>query len=100
MIKLVALYQSTPDEEAFDEHYFGVHIPLVRKTPGLRKLEITRITGSPMGSNRYHLMAEMYYDSLDAMNAANGSPEGRAVAKDLMSFARDVVTLFHGEVSA
>jgi uncharacterized protein (TIGR02118 family) len=51
-----------------------------------------------MGESKFHLMAEMYYDSMDAMNAANASPEGRAAAKDLMSFAADVVTLFFGEV--
>jgi uncharacterized protein (TIGR02118 family) len=40
----------------------------------------------------------MYFDSVDAMNAANASAEGRAAAKDLMSFAASVVTLFIGEV--
>jgi uncharacterized protein (TIGR02118 family) len=64
----------------------------------LRKLEVTNVAGAPMGESKFHLMAEMYYDSMDAMNAANASPEGRAAAKDLMSFAADVVTLFFGEV--
>ena len=26
---------------------------------------------APMGEAKYHVMAEMYYDSMDAMNAAN-----------------------------
>ncbi len=99
MIKLVALYRKPSDPASFDAHYFNTHIPLVRKTPGLRKLEITRISGAPLGETQYHLMAELYYDSLDAMNAANASPEGRAVVRDLMSFAADVVTLFYGEAS-
>jgi uncharacterized protein (TIGR02118 family) len=43
-------------------------------------------------------MSELYYDSVDAMNAGNASPEGRATGKDLMSFAADVVILFFGEV--
>jgi uncharacterized protein (TIGR02118 family) len=43
-------------------------------------------------------MAEMYYDSMDAMNGSNASPEGKAAAKDLMSFAANIVTLFFGEV--
>ncbi|TLY29067.1 MAG: EthD family reductase [Ignavibacteria bacterium] len=98
MVKLIALYRKPPDIEAFDSHYHGVHLPLVRKTPGLRKLEITKITGAPIGESRYHVMAEMYYDSLDAMNAANASPEGRAAAKDLMSSAAEFVTLFFGDI--
>ena len=98
MVKLIALYRKPADIAAFDKHYFDVHIPLVKKTPGLRKIEVTRITGAPMGETKYHLMAELYYDSVDAMNAANASPEGRASAKDLMSSAADVVTLFFGEI--
>lgn len=99
MIKLIALYRKPSDPELFDKHYFDVHIPLVKKTPGLKNIEITRINGAPMGEAKFRLMAEMYYESLDAMNAAHASPEGRAVAKDLMSFAADVVTLFYGEIT-
>ncbi len=98
MVKLTALYRKAADQAAFDKHYYDVHIPLIRKSPGLRKIEITNVTGAPMGESKFHLMAELYYDSMEAMNAANASPEGRAAAKDLMSFAGDVVTLFFGEV--
>lgn len=98
MVKLIAIYRKPSDPELFDKHYFTIHIPLIKKTPGLRRVEITKITGAPIGESKYHLMAEMYYDSIDMMNAGNASPEGRAAAKDLMSFAADVVTLFFGEV--
>jgi|ERR1041385_6769933 uncharacterized protein (TIGR02118 family) len=98
MVKLIALYRKPTDVELFDKHYYDTHIPLIKKVPGLRKLEITKITGAPIGETKYHVMAEMYYDSVDAMNAANASPEGKASARDLMSFAADVVTLFFGEV--
>ena len=99
MIKLVALYRKPVDPAAFDKHYFEIHIPLIKRISTLRKLEMTSIQGSPVGDTKYHLMAEMYYDSIDALNAANASSEGRAAAKDLMSFAADVVTLFYGEVN-
>ncbi|SRR5713101_3471716 len=98
MVKLIALYRKPADVQEFDKHYEQVHTPLVLRMPELRKLEVTRITGSPIGESKYHLMAEMYFDSLDALNAANASPEGKATARDLMSFAADVVTLFFGEV--
>ena len=99
MVKLIALYRKSADVEAFDKHYYDVHLPLIRKSPGLRRIEITKITGAPIGETKYHAMAEMYYDSVDAMNAANASVEGRTAAKDLMSFAADVVTLFFGDVN-
>jgi len=44
------------------------------------KLEITKITGAPIGESKYHVMAEMYYDTIDAMNAAkriSGGPRRR-----------------------
>lgn len=98
MVKLIALYRKPSDPAEFDKHYDEIHTPLVKKYPGLRKLEITRITGAPIGETKYHILCEMYWDTKDDMDKALGSPEGRAVAKDLMSFAADVVTVFHGSV--
>lgn len=98
MVKLIALYKKPDDTAEFDSHYNGVHTPLIRKYPGLRKFEITRLTGAPLGEAKYYLMAEMYFDSKDAMDAALASPEGKAGAKDLMRFAAHLVTVFYGEV--
>ena len=100
MIKLVALYRRPPDHVAFDSHYDTVHIPLVREYPGLVRLEVTRITGAPIGDTKYHLMAEMYFADKAAMDAALASREGKVVARDLMGFAADLVTVFYGEVQA
>lgn len=97
MTKLIALYRKPPDPAEFDKHYFEIHTPLVRRYPGLRKLEILRVTGAPIGKTKYHILCEMSFDSKDAMDAALASPEGKAVARDLMSFAADVVTVFVGE---
>ncbi len=97
MTKLVALYRKPSDPAEFDRHFDGIHTPLVKKYPGLRKLEITRITGAPIGEAKYFLMAEMYFDNKDAMDRALASPEGKAVIKDILSFAADVITVFHGE---
>lgn len=97
MTKLIALYRKPADTAEFDKHYFDVHTPLVKQYPGLRKLEITRVTGAPLGEAKFYLMAEMYFDNKDAMDAAMASKEGKAVAKDLMSFAADIVIVFVGE---
>jgi uncharacterized protein (TIGR02118 family) len=97
MTKLIALFRTPSDTTAFDQHYDNVHTPLVRNYPGLRKVEITRITGAPIGETKFYLMAEMYFDNKDAMDKALASPEGKAVARDVMSFAADLITIFHGE---
>jgi uncharacterized protein (TIGR02118 family) len=98
MVKLIALYKKPADLAEFEKHYFDVHLPLIKKAPGLRKIEVTKINGSPFGDAQYAYMAEMYYDSLEDMNASNASAEGKAAAKDLMGFAAKIVTLFFGEV--
>ena len=97
MIKLIALYRRPADPDEFDRHYFDVHLPLVRKYPGLRALSVTRVTGAPIGEAKFHLMAEMSFDSKDAMDAALASAEGKAVTRDILSFAAEVITVFHGE---
>ncbi len=98
MVKLIALYRKPEDSGAFDEHYFNVHTPLVNKLPGLKHLEVCKITGAPIGETKYHLVTEMYFDTKEALDSAMASPEGRSSAKDLMSFASNLVTLFYAEV--
>lgn len=100
MIKLIALYRKPDDVEAFERHYFEVHAPLASKMPGLRRMEVARITGSPAGKSDYHLVAELYFDDRAAGDAAMASPEGRAAGKDLMGFAGKWVHLMWAEVRA
>ena len=100
MVKLVALYAHPADREAFDRHYAEVHTPLVRRYPGLRRLEVARVTGSPGGESPYYLIAEMYWENAEAMYASFSSPEGRAVAKDARAFAADLLTMHIAEVES
>ncbi|HSU80493.1 MAG TPA: EthD family reductase [Candidatus Angelobacter sp.] len=97
MVKLIALYKQPSDPEAFDEHYKNVHTPITLKIPGLQKMEVTKIVGSPMGKSDYYLLCEMYYESHDALKSAMRTDESKASGRDLMSFAGDLVTLMIGE---
>ncbi|TLS38097.1 EthD family reductase [Pseudalkalibacillus caeni] len=97
MVKMIALYKQPENKEQFDEHYFNVHGPITEKIPGLQKMEVTKIVGSPMGDSEYYLLCEMYYESHEAMKKAMKTDEAKASGKDLMSFAGDLVTLMFGE---
>jgi uncharacterized protein (TIGR02118 family) len=98
MVKLVALYKQPEDKKAFDEHYFNTHLPLANKMPGLKKVEITRFTETPMGTEApFYLKAEMFFDDKETLMRAMGSLEGKAAAKDVMSFAGKLVTMMIGE---
>ncbi|WP_085992302.1 EthD family reductase [Oceanobacillus senegalensis] len=97
MVKLIALYKQPEDKEAFDEHYKNVHTPITKKIPGLRKMEVTRIVGSPTGDSKYYLLCEMYYDDHESLKKAMKTEESKASGKDLMSFAGNLVTMMVGE---
>ena len=93
MVKLIALYTRPADVEAFEQHYNEVHAPLIRQVPGLRKLVVNTVWGAPRGEPAYYKIAEMWFDDRAAFDTAMASPENRAAGKDLMSFARDYVTM-------
>lgn len=98
MVKLIALYKHPESKEAFDEHYFKVHGPITSKIPGLKKMEVTKIVGTPMGKEAdYYLLCEMYYEDHEALKNGLKSQEGRASGKDLMGFAAELITLMIGE---
>ncbi|MCH4150545.1 MAG: EthD family reductase [Sphingobium sp.] len=96
-VKLIALYKRPEDEKAFLDHYENVHAPLARKVPGLEKLVVNRVTGSPMGEAEYFLIAEMHFPDRATFDAAMASEENRAAGKDLMSFAKGMVTILFAE---
>lgn len=94
MAKLIALYKKPADAAAFDAHYFSTHVPTAKKVPGLRSYEVsTGPVASPQGDSGYHLVAILGFDSLAAIQAALGSPEGQATAADLANFAQAGVEL-------
>jgi uncharacterized protein (TIGR02118 family) len=99
--KLIALYTQPENEAEFDRHYFDIHLPLAEKMPGLARMEVAKFKTNLMGGNSpYYLIAELYFDSVADLNAAMSSPEGRAAAKDVMSFAAKNVTMLVAEVTS
>jgi uncharacterized protein (TIGR02118 family) len=82
-VKLVVLYTQPDDAAAFNDHYLGVHVPLVEKIPGLQRAETGTITVALDGGElTHHRIAELYFADQAAMDAAFGSPEGAATAAD------------------
>jgi len=99
MVKLIALYKKPADPAAFDKAYFETHIPLVHKIPNLRRVELSRVTGAPRGEPEFYLITELYFDDKAGMDAAMASPENIAAGKNLVSFARGLVTFVYAEES-
>lgn len=97
MTKVVAVYRQPTDPRSFDRYYAETHTPLAKKLPGLRRLEVTRITGTPGGASDVYLIAELYFDDAAARDGALASKEGKAVVDDLPKFAAGIVSVYLGE---
>jgi conserved hypothetical protein len=96
MAKLIVIYRTPRDPAEFDRYYAQVHTPLVKKIPGLRRLEVTRLTGAPSGASDLYLIAELYFDNAAAREAALASNEGKAAEADLPKFAEGIVSVYFG----
>lgn len=88
MARLVVMYGTPKDAAAFDKHYFGTHVPLAKRIPGLRKCEVSQgPVATPAGPSGFHLIATLHFDDLAAIQKAFASAEGQKAAADLQSFA-------------
>jgi uncharacterized protein (TIGR02118 family) len=88
MASLVVMYGAPQDAKAFDTYYFGTHVPIAKKIPGLRKYDVSQgPVGTPAGPSKYHLIATLHFDSMADIQAAFASPEGQAAAADVPKFA-------------
>jgi uncharacterized protein (TIGR02118 family) len=84
------MYKTPKDPAAFDRHYFGTHVPIAKKIPGLRKYEISQgPVVTPVGPSGFHLIATLYFDDMAAIQRAFASPEGQAAAADVQTFTTD-----------
>jgi uncharacterized protein (TIGR02118 family) len=80
MTKLLVLYPHPTDAAEFERRYREEHTPMVHaKIAGLRKFYAGRIVGSAVGAAPYARVAELTFDSVDALNASMNSPDGQAV---------------------
>ena len=83
MARLLVLYATPDDPAAFDKHYAETHVPLVQKIPGLKKFELSSgPVVMPLGPSSFHLVATLSFDSMESLQTAMASPEGRAAGED------------------
>ena len=79
--RFLAIYETPGDPGAFDRHYRQTHLPLMRDLPGLRRYTVSRDIAVLRGEPVY-LVTELEWDTMDELQAAFTSPEGRATAAD------------------
>jgi uncharacterized protein (TIGR02118 family) len=90
MARMLVIYRTPKDAAAFDRHYFGIHVPLAKKLPGLRKYEVSHGPIALLGNAAdTYFVATLHFDSLADIRAAFATPEGQACAADRKKFASD-----------
>ena len=94
MPRLVVLYNTPEDTDAFDRHYREVHAPIVQRYPNLRGMRLTQPLGVAGRPSPFYLMAEMIFDTPADLDAALMSEAGAESARDVRSFATAGVTMF------
>jgi uncharacterized protein (TIGR02118 family) len=104
VIKYVALYRTPDDPAAFESKYFESHKPLIDKVPGLVRQEIAKVTRTFVAGflgedTQPYLIAELYFESKDAMKAGFASPEWQAAGANLTEIGgMELVAMFSAEV--
>ena len=96
--RLVVSYGQPDDPEAFDAYYRDVHTPLAVQQPGLISLTAGHATSLDPSQQAPYLVAELDFESEEAMRETLASPEGKAAGGDLANFASGGVTLVHFDV--
>ena len=93
--RVLALYNHPADTAAFDAYYAQTHAPTAKKIPGLRSYAISNggVSAAGGAESPYYLVAELGFDSLEAVGAGMQSPEGAATVADLANFAQAGVTV-------
>ena len=93
MIRLSVFYPST-DGATFDHDYYkATHVPLAVKAWGLDGAEIDKGVNGP-----YVVGVHFKFSSMDALNAAMGSPDTGAVLADVANFTTIAPVLQTSEV--
>ncbi|MBF6451073.1 EthD family reductase [Nocardia aobensis] len=98
MFRVSVCYDHPNDPPVFDEHYATVHLPLVRKIPGLVDFTAGRCHSlAPGRPAKYYMVAQLNFASAEDLATALNSPEMVATAADLTHFASAGVTTYWSE---
>ena len=90
MVKLIYCISKKPElsVEDFQRYWRDTHGPIAAKIPGLRRYVQCHTAPETYGARApgFDGAAELWFDDLDAMRAAMGSPEVQAALEDEKNF--------------
>ena len=96
IIRTAILEGSIPDADQaqFDAQMSGPVLDAIGTYPGIRQVKLRRLVLADEGTPPVYMAFDLYFDSLDAMNAALASPTRQSVREQIGA----VMGLFQGRV--
>lgn len=85
--RLIVQYGRPSDPAAFDRHYRDVHVGLAQAIPGLLRFTVGHPRSMDPAAPVPYRIAELDFESADAMGDGMGSAAGRAAGADVATFA-------------
>ena len=94
MIRVLALHNTPVELSSYDDYYVNVHMPLVRRIPGVRNIRYGRvIRAADGGPAPYFLISDVYFDDEATLEVALESPEMAEAFADVPNFATGGATI-------
>ena len=83
------------DVDVFEKVYQTEHVPLaVAKLAGKTKIVATKILGSPDGLAPFHRIAEVYFPSMQALEACAASDSGKETLANAVKISTGGTPIF------
>lgn len=94
-VKLVVIYPSPKDVEAFEKAYRNEHVPMaVEKLSGKVKFVATKVLGSPAGTAPFYRIAEVHFPSMEDLQACAASEGGKETMAHAVSISTGGAPIF------
>jgi len=94
-VKLVVIYPRPKDVDAFEKIYQSEHVPLAAaKLGGKTKIVATKILDSPQGLPPFHRIAEVYFPSMQALEACAASEGGKETMANAVKISTGGTPIF------
>src|SRR5262245_27944339 len=82
LARFIVMYDTPSDVEAFEQHYWNVHIPLAKQLPGLRRYTVSRDARAVLGEP-YYIVGILDWDDMAALEVSVRSEIGMRCGEDV-----------------
>jgi len=89
------MYPRPKDVDAFEKIYQTEHVPLaVAKLGGKTKMVATKVLGSPQGIPPFYRISEVYFPSMQALEACAASEGGKETLANAVKISSGGTPIF------